>query len=283
MKKLFPALLISCLFAGVSHADEKTTMLSLPGLNVPPGMPGTPFVEHNSGGIEYQQWMLSDRNCEWQPINEYNGDRRIYCPKGAVKDYKCEPTIELINKCFPKMPWERVMEERLNEYYGIMTTVLPDNPIWERFKKVMAIRAMNPLPAYDWHPIFYQYSKAAILKILASLEDTEKVYSWAMPAFKNVLGQLPKQKRDLVLDVIHHALDYSGRFSFVKEQQYLSKLQKENREKEFNKIGPDGKESAYRDVEAFVFRRVRDGMKIEDIKTWIKKIVADIEPFVKND
>lgn len=107
------------------------------------------------------------------------------------------------------------------------------------------------------------------------------LYSWTMPMFKKAFGLLPAKKQEIYKDIVAHARGYLETFDYEKELAYLNKL-KELEEKEggyvvykFIYYNPDGVRGVYRKLEAWIFRRAREGWTAEEMREWLCQIEKD--------
>ena len=149
--------------------------------------------------------------------------------------------------------------------------------------KVLRLQGLNPLPVHDLKPAHYQAVKPVLKRLFKCPKKLNAIYGWAMPPFKKVFVQLSSEDREFYMDVFQYALDYTERFSWKKELRYLRWLKRRHRERQFTQRDSTGKASHFRQVEAFIFRRVRDGMPIRIIRKWIRRIIADLRPLVKKE
>ena len=108
------------------------------------------------------------------------------------------------------------------------------------------------------------------------------MYRWALPSVRQVFRQLPRKERITYINILRHAKKYAQSYNHKQEEAYLRKLKEDYNEYQFAIRGPDDKkDNPYRKVEAFIFRRVRDGMSIREIRKWIKVGIRDLRPLVK--
>ena len=229
----------------------------------------------------YKSFPPQKSLCEW----EYY--RYPDCPKKAIKGQRCKLTPKIVAECFPLMPWEDLLETRLRAFqegYSTWLSFVCDNSeeLCDRVK-VLRLRGLNPLPVHDLKLAHYKAVKPVLKKLFKSPKKLKAIYGWAMPPFKKIFVRLPPEDREFYMDIFQYALKYTRRFSWKKELRYLRRLQRRHRVREFTKKSSTGKASHFREVEAFIFRRVRDGMPIRIIRKWILRIIADLRPLVKKE
>ncbi len=104
-----------------------------------------------------------------------------------------------------------------------------------------------------------------------------RLYMWVIPHVKAKFQALSDGEQKEYMEILQHARDYAHTFNYKKEKAYYVKTcgRKELCNK-FKREGPDGM-STYRYVETFIFRRVRDGMRIKYIRSWIDRLISDLK------
>lgn len=131
-------------------------------------------------------------------------------------------------------------------------------------------------------------------------------YNWVMPAAKRAFKSMPPKIQVEYLNILDHASGYLSRLdktAYEAEVIYLAELKKGNCKNEawlrkrgiklpewmpngwdqktcdgiFTWFRPDGQETPYRKIEAFAFRRVREGVDARTQKFWVDKTIADLK------
>lgn len=287
MKKFLFVVLASFLFAGISYADKQARQERWGISSAPNGLPKVPNNHIDQYGSLYKKDIPENSPCEWQPYSAFAGN--TYCPEQAGQTHTCKITPEIMIKCYPAISWEELLAKSFDSFvYGharwLNTCILrsgDQSPVCNRVKVRALVEGLNPLPAKRYSPNAYEAIKPIMTKLLQSPETLGVIYDWAIVPFRHMFAKLQsKDRREFYSDVLQHALEYASSFDVEKEKSYLSRLQSQRQERDFIYKAPDGKASHYRLVEAFIFRRVRDGMSIENIRKWLGRIVADVKLLV---
>jgi hypothetical protein len=152
----------------------------------------------------------------------------------------------------------------------------------------------------DTAPQFtYSFRRETLKTIYTTPALREAAYKWAMPSIRDAFRTLPSAGKAEYLRIGIHAREYLDTFNPEREQVYLDGLnQGKCRNSEwragfglsdmaYNKMGTrcpafftsydtSGKESPYRKVEAFCFRRYIDGVDVDTLKILIDRVLTDL-------
>lgn len=142
-----------------------------------------------------------------------------------------------------------------------------------------------------------------LLSVLKNPEMTALLYNWLEPALAISFENLPQWQKIRVLDALRHCKKYCENFNLAQEDAYLAELQKRSLvgfyvmggshpytqdyeglfvryapsdyyDKNYDKPFPWEFKSNYRRLEAFIYRRVKEGAKIDIFKTYIDKMLG---------
>jgi len=103
------------------------------------------------------------------------------------------------------------------------------------------------------------------------------LYRWTMPMFKEAFDLLPSKKQEIYKEIVSHAREYLKTFDYEKELAYLNKLKEEKRMYLFVGTNPEGVDRGtygYK-LEAWIFRRAREGWTAEEMEEWLCQIEKD--------
>lgn len=170
-------------------------------------------------------------------------------------------------------------------------------------------------PAIGYYPALSADLRVrALPQIYRSQALLKLVYAWAMPHLKQAWQQLSPSDQRIYMNAFEHGQQYLARYRHDLELTYLRTLERgecyppewlsdhdhdgvdddhdgkvdEDEWKPtewcpnlFTMLGPDGKYNPYRKLEAFFFRRARDGMKVSQMRYWLSRVVVDLRPLMR--
>lgn len=236
-----------------------------------------------------------DSPCEW------NG-KSYLCPKGVkLTRFDCKPSAEVILKCFPKVTWEAYLDSALKQLWQNQIEAEESVRKWGKLGNdnhySFPIYLFNPMPyrctVDEGHAEECRAVKGVFLELLKDKEKFEALITWGLDIFVPFFQKMPAryQHRDF-LKPAKHALAYAQNFDWERERRYLAGLHDNEKGRyafptgkhRFTRVGPDGnEENPHRELEAFIFRRVRDGMDIRLITKTLQTVVDKLEPYAKKD
>lgn len=152
---------------------------------------------------------------------------------------------------------------------------------------------------YAW----YDFRTLVLPLVYRSDALMERVYTWALPHVTRVRDALPAADRRSYLEIARHAQAYLRTFDEQRELAYLHRLEQgqcaepitEQAELEdlramaspgyptspctyhFTLEGPDGRDNSFRKVEAWIFRRIHDGMPRARLQRYVDRVVELFE------
>ncbi len=161
---------------------------------------------------------------------------------------------------------------------------------------------------YYW---YWYSSKEKLKDLLASIYKMPgifpKIYEWAIPSIKQAFQSLPRQDQVEYMKIIRHVKKYAQGYNHKAELTYLKKIEKKTSrlmsilkktpeadvekinmlygkiyetEISFIRAAYGKKFSPFRELEAFIFRRVQEGMDIRIIKKMLIRVERDLKPLV---
>jgi len=142
----------------------------------------------------------------------------------------------------------------------------------------------------DWVEEDKKTDDKSYKKFISSFRLLSILYEWVMPPVKQTFQLLDKRDQIEYMDILNHTIRYTNKYNHERELNYLTWLQYRAKAKNdpsienlFIERNPSNIISPYRKIEAFVFRRVQEGMKIEHIRRLLAKLNRDLQPLVKED
>ena len=100
----------------------------------------------------------------------------------------------------------------------------------------------------------------------------EAAYKASLPSIKRALNAMPSADRQDYLGVLRHTSEYMATFNLNREDEWLTTEGAEA----FTLFGPGRKPTPYRKAEAFVYRRVKEGWKLAEMKQVLDRLIADL-------
>jgi len=159
------------------------------------------------------------------------------------------------------------------------------------------------------HPLFQNYFllsdrvwgsffKTPVELLSRSPKLQETLYEWSIPYLKKAFVALDKENRQKHLNTLLHLREYLKTYDHKREEIYLAETTVNDGYLAYNapafvSVYPgnyhDGwnakditisDESTYRYAEAFIFRRIRQGMSLEDAKKWVERGIQDMQSLI---
>ena len=145
----------------------------------------------------------------------------------------------------------------------------------------------------------------AVRAVFRSSVLRRAAYAWAMPSIREAFRKMPAGQQGEYFRILEHAEGYLQAFDYAREAEYFDELSRgrcQNAEWRkvhgmeelpwwhesrnclllFTAFDPRGKESPYRKVEAFCFRRFNaDGVGPQTQLYWVRRALADLRAAVK--
>lgn len=133
-------------------------------------------------------------------------------------------------------------------------------------------------------PSFKQLAKkvSAIVGQIYKNPRLQKVmWKWASPSLRRAFAKLKKKDQQDYLKIFHYAAQYTLRHNHPAEKRYYDRLKKAGKLRDFTSKNRFGKSSDYRKVEAFVYRRVQQGVSLKAMGRFFRKVHRFLKPNLK--
>lgn len=210
--------------------------------------------------------------------------------------------------------WAKVLRSALDAFVAVPRTY--DDTEQQRIQTSVAYGILQTVDgglgeySGDTH---HDFRSRVLPFVLRSRRLTGIAYDWAMPHLRGAWQELPPDAQRIYLGILEHGQRYLSTFSMKREQAYLAQLQrgvcdppewlrdndsdgvdddgdgqidedagrwdpKRDCERQFVARGPDGEQNPYRKLEAFVFRRVQQGVAVADMKLWLDRVIGELRP-----
>jgi hypothetical protein len=255
--------------------------------------------------------------CRWVEVERSRGDHVVrFLPDSFLEDGRFRRYVRSdFGRCgFPaETGWSNVLKEALIQFarapwahenlfgHGAFASGSGDGHI-----RVMAVYGIlqTDLINEGGTETWYDFRTNVIPRIYASERLLDQAFVWAMPHLNRVWQVLPTADQTNYRLILRHAREYAANFDEAAEVAYLHRLEQGTCEHplrdassmtwfqlhvragypasactyQFAHSGPDGHETPYRKVEAWVFRRIHDGMPRERLLRYLDRVLAALPP-----
>ncbi len=236
----------------------------------------------------------------------------VYVPSSFIVTVNGRTCLTLVQRdverCgFPHhSSWARLLHESLEQF---TTTVggeswfgrnLPDS---DRVHTAIAYGFLQTsAPTFDGPPVISTNFRTVVMPtIYRSPALLETMYAWAIPHAQEAWRRLPIPARVVYRDILFHAEHYLATYNDAAERAYLARLQRGEcfelaREGDmryirslarpgypanrctptFTRVGPNSQPNNFRKLEAWFFRRFREGLPVATAYTYVNRLTGDL-------
>lgn len=247
--------------------------------------------------------------CKWEKRSNYGW---YVWPLEALdaQGHATKLTKEVVERCYPnnRVSWEDVLKHALQHFTQTSRTFQRQATDADHHSRIMVAYGLLQGASdffYGSSPFSDRFRTGVLRTIYRSPVLQEKLYVWAMPSVKLAFRDLASNDQNEYRRALEHAKAYLDHWTPAaqdREVKYLADLAAGRcgnqtwRRKHglpdlplwltaqrlpctylFTTYDPLGRNSPYRKVEAFIFRRIRqDGIQVATLKKWATQALRDL-------
>lgn len=224
--------------------------------------------------------------CTWVKRERYPGGPTHCAPECLYNEEGVSsPTDEVRDRCFPKIPvsWRYLLDQRLTEVVDMAKEYTDEDDYSKVSMLHYGLLALGDSSILGGMSIVYD--RDFVGKLLPQIYKRgplrEAMFTWVMPSFKTVFGQLSLRQRKAYMMILDDAIAYTRQMDVSVEDAYLERLRNDQEEWVFTREDPSGKSQLYRKGHAFIYRRVKQGVPKNVILSFLQRARAQLAPLAK--